>query len=343
MDADRHGPRAADDPRPLLLLRRHGPVEKRRLDDAAELRRDGRDQPALDRGRLQPRVRHQRARPDWRPADLLHVHARRRLDASGSRSDDSARRVRAVPAEVRDHHAGADHRIVCRARPVLQLPAVHVPVQHLHLLAAGALDVAPGRLPAQAGRARLRGRNRGAHVGGLCRVGGGHRARPARCASGRRVAHAGQHPLRDPRHGPAVVRVVWLQRRIGALGIGSGGHGVRDDEHGVGVGGAGLDLLRPDARPEAVSPRRVRRGGGRAGRDHACGRLRHDRGEHLHRHLRERRVEPDGALEERIRARRHAGRLPVPRRRRHGRDADDRPLRQRRRPDLGPRDHISDA
>ena len=34
-----------------------------------------------------------------------------------------------------------------------------------------------------------------------------------------------------------MVRVVRVQRRIGAVGVGSGGDGVRDDEHGIGVGG----------------------------------------------------------------------------------------------------------
>ena len=34
----------------------------------------------------------------------------------GAVADDSAAAVRAVPAEVRDHHAGADHRVVRRAR-----------------------------------------------------------------------------------------------------------------------------------------------------------------------------------------------------------------------------------
>ena len=56
--------------------------------------------------------------------------------------------------------------------------------------------------------------------------------------------------------------------------------------------------------------------------------------------VRERHLEPDGALEERVRPRRHAGRLPVPRRRRHGRHADDRHLRQGRRPHVRPRGDV---
>ena len=199
-------------------------------------------------------------------------------------ADDPADPVRALPAEVRDHHAGADHRIVRRARAVLELPAVHVPVQHLHLLAAGALDVAPGRLPPQAGRARLRRRHGRAHVGRLRGAGRRDGPRPAQDAPERRSAHAGEHPVRDPRDRHAVVRLVRVQRRLGAGGVGPGGDGVRDHEHGVGGRGARLDLLRPDARPEAVGARRLRRRGRRARGDHARGRLRQHRREHLHRH-----------------------------------------------------------
>ena len=39
MDAHRRGPRAADDAGPVVLLRRHGRLQERRLDDAAERRR----------------------------------------------------------------------------------------------------------------------------------------------------------------------------------------------------------------------------------------------------------------------------------------------------------------
>ena len=49
LDADGTGAGAADDAGPVVLLRRHGPLQERRLDDAAELRRAGRDQPALGR------------------------------------------------------------------------------------------------------------------------------------------------------------------------------------------------------------------------------------------------------------------------------------------------------
>ena len=57
--------------------------------------------------------------------------------------------------------------------------ALHVPLQHLHLLPARALDLAPAGVPAAVGRARLRRRHGRPHVGGLRRAGGRHRARPA--------------------------------------------------------------------------------------------------------------------------------------------------------------------
>jgi hypothetical protein len=82
------------------------------------------------------------------------------------------------------------------------------------------------------------------------------------------------------------------------VGVGPGRDGVRHHEYGVGVRGARVDLLRPDAGRETVGARRLRRRGRRARGDHTRRRLRQHRREHLHRHLRERRVEPDGALEE---------------------------------------------
>ena len=103
-------------------------------------------------------------------------------DASGPGAHDPADAVRAVPAQVRDHHAGADHRRVRRAGALLELPAVHVPVQPLHLRAARALDLAPAGLPPAVGRARLRGRHGGPHVGGLRRAGRRAGARPAHSA-----------------------------------------------------------------------------------------------------------------------------------------------------------------
>ena len=94
-------------------------------------------------------------------------------------ADDPAAGLRDVPAQVRDHHAGADHGLVRRAGPVLVVPAVHGPVQPVHLLPAGALDLAPGRVPLQVGREGLRRRDGRAHVGRLGGAGRGDDPGPA--------------------------------------------------------------------------------------------------------------------------------------------------------------------
>ena len=60
-------------------------------------------------------------------------------------ADDPAAGLRDVPAQVRDHHAGADHGLVRRAGAVLVVPAVHGAVQPVHLRSAGALDLASRR------------------------------------------------------------------------------------------------------------------------------------------------------------------------------------------------------
>ena len=67
------------------------------------------------------------------------------------------------------------------------------------------------------------------------------------------------------------------------------------------------------------------------------GRLRHGPREHRHRPGRQRRQQPRRPLEDQVDARRHARRLPLPRRRRHGRHDRHRHLRQGRRPDLAAR------
>ena len=64
---------------------------------------------------------------------------------------------------------------------------------------------------------------------------------------------------------------------LGAGGQRHGGDGLRHDQHGVGGGDAGLDVLRRGARPQAVGPRRLHRRRGRPGRHHAGGGLRHHR------------------------------------------------------------------
>ena len=194
----------------------------------------------------------------------------------------------------------------------------------LHKL--GVLDFAGGTVVHMIGRLRRAGRRDGRSAAGTTHMSG--------------EAHdAGEHPVRDPRHRHAVVRLVRLQRGLGALGVGPGGDGVRDDEHGVGVGGAGLDLLRRHARPAsrrrsarasapvvglvAITPGgRLRAASARASSSAPCASV-----------VSNLMVHWKNAVD----ARRHARRLPVPRCRRHGRHADDRLFAEGRRPDVGPR------
>ena len=129
----------------------------------------------------------------------------------------------------------------------------------------------PDGLPAQAGRSRFRGRHRGPHVSRLRRAGRCDGAWTPADASGRRSTYARQHSLRHSGNRDALVRLVRLQRRLGVVGVGPGGHGVRDDQYGVSRRGAGVDALRRHARAKAVGTRRLRRRG-RGARGHYTGR-----------------------------------------------------------------------
>ena len=89
---------------------------------------------------------------------------------------DPARRADRLPDDVRDHHAGADHRRVHEPRHVQGVPALPRRLAARRLLPVRAHVL--GRRPARAlGRARLRRRDRrarerrlrGAGVGPLCR------------------------------------------------------------------------------------------------------------------------------------------------------------------------------
>ena len=68
-----------------------------------------------------------------------------------------------VPADLRDHHSGADHRRVRRPHEVLGHARVHVPVVALGVRANRPLGVGALGLACRPGRARLRRRHRGAH------------------------------------------------------------------------------------------------------------------------------------------------------------------------------------
>ncbi len=157
----------------------HGQHEERHLDDAPELHRAGRDLAAVGRRRIQSVLRRQHLRTDRRPADLLHVSRRRHRHRAEPGANHSVRALRDVPVEVRRDHAGADHRIVRRARALLRLPRVHGALLDRDLQPARALDVASAGLPAPVGRARFRRRHRRPHVSGLRRARRRDRARAA--------------------------------------------------------------------------------------------------------------------------------------------------------------------
>mmetsp|Transcript_46726 Transcript_46726/g.111242 ORF Transcript_46726/g.111242 Transcript_46726/m.111242 type:complete len:203 (-) Transcript_46726:1186-1794(-) len=75
--------------------------------------------------------------------------------------------LRGLPDDVRLHHAGAHHRRVRRPRDVPRVPPLHLALDHPGLLPLRALDLELQRLPQPVGRVGLRGRDRGAHLGGV--------------------------------------------------------------------------------------------------------------------------------------------------------------------------------
>ena len=92
---------------------------------------------------------------------------------------------------------------------------VHGLVQPVHLRAAGALDVASRRDPAQVGRAGFCGRDGGAHVGGVCGACGRDVPGSAAEPSGQREPRPGERAVRDSGNRHALVRLVRVQRGLG--------------------------------------------------------------------------------------------------------------------------------
>ena len=231
--------------------------------------------------------------------------------------------VRDVPAEVRRDHAGAHHRFVRRARALLGLPVFMCLFSDLHLLPARALDVASAGVPAAVGRARLRRRHGRAHVGGL------RGARRRDRSSGRRRSHDDGGV-----HAPANIPYVLLG--TGMLWFGWFGFNA-----GSALGGQRAPPPWPSPRPTPPRRRRCWRG--------CCSTWRADRrpsalgacigavvglvaitpaaGFVSIAHsifigvAGEPRQQLGRALEVAVDARRHARRVPLPRRRRHRRHA----------------------
>ena len=203
LDAHGLGARAAHDARAFVLLRRHGRVQERGLDHAPEHGGPRHHQPGLGGRGVQPGVRRRLQGADRQPAHLLPVRRGRRRLEREALQDHPPAGLRHVPAQVRDHHAGPDHGLVRGAGPVLVVPPVHGPLQPLHLLPAGPLDLASGGVPLQVGRQGLRRRDGRAHVGGLGGAGRGDVPGASPVAPGQRVPRAGQHPVRDAGDGDA--------------------------------------------------------------------------------------------------------------------------------------------
>ena len=136
---------------------------------------------------------------------------------------------------------------------------LHVPLLRLHLRAAGALrrGIRNGFLH-KWGVLDFAGGTVVHMSAGFAALAGGDRARPAaRAHRGRRGARAVEHSLRASRHRHAVVRLVRLQRRLGARRQRDGGDGVCHHAHGLGVGDARLDS-RSTSRAAAVRRRWAR-------------------------------------------------------------------------------------
>ena len=150
LDAHLDGHRADDDhPGPRAVLRRHGAQEERRRHGDDELRHHLPDQHSLAVVHLQPRVPrrhavHRRARPR-RPARHPQRHIDRHRQSQSAGADDPRDRLFDVPADLRDHHRGADRGLVRGAHEVLGHALVHRPVGDLRLFADRALGVGTGR------------------------------------------------------------------------------------------------------------------------------------------------------------------------------------------------------
>ena len=117
LDADLVGAGSADDrPGPGALLRRPGAQEEHSRHHDAELRHDGPGEHSVGAGGLFAGLRprqpvHRRLRAS--------VSARRSLTPNPDYARDHSRAdLHDLPAHVRHHHAGADHRRVCRAHEV---------------------------------------------------------------------------------------------------------------------------------------------------------------------------------------------------------------------------------
>src|SRR6266702_2730510 len=160
-----HGARDGDDRRPGVLLRRAGAAQERPQHHDDERRRARSHQRAVGPCRLLDRVRARLAlvgRPRLAGLPRCGRGSRPRV-----RGHDPVAGARDVPADVRDHYAGADLGGDRGADAVPRLRRVPAAVGDVHLRPARPLGVGRGRVATEAGGARLRGRHGGAHQRGV--------------------------------------------------------------------------------------------------------------------------------------------------------------------------------
>ena len=172
MDADRNRARLVHDLAGTCAFLRGLGAGKEHSFRAYALR--GRSMPGLgsmDRGGIFLEFRRFQS-VDRRPEPGLPHRCRAGRGASGN--DDPRHGLHHVPDDVRHHHAGADHRRLCRAHQIFGGSGVLGPVAGRRLRPCRPLGVGR-RMACGDGRQGLRGRHRRAHDGR--RIGGHHRPR----------------------------------------------------------------------------------------------------------------------------------------------------------------------
>ena len=260
--------RDADDAGTGLLLRRPRRPVEHPLDHDPELRVDGDHDGALVGRRLLALLQRRQQR-DLR--QLRQRAAARRERPLGLRAvAHPARRADRVPDDVRDHHAGPDHRRVHQPRQLQVLPDLPRRLAALRLLPVRPHDLGRRAAPGL-GRPRLRGRDRRPCERrlGRSRVGSLRRQAPLPRLSA-------QHPVHRARHRAALVRLVRVQR--GQRAEGRRHHVARVPQHRPRrvLRGDDLAVRRVVVREEAALRRAPHRSRRRSRVHHARRRVRPD-------------------------------------------------------------------